>query len=161
MILDNLNRLVAAQAFSSTGAVSTNSLPLKVAGRDLGAGEPMAMVFTVTTAAAVASTETYLFRAQTATNADGTTGAAIIASSPTYTVSSGTFANRNDILAAGDKVVLPLPPESIAASTATHLAGYVVLGGGGSPTISCTIDVVPLSHVEQSEKKYADAATFG
>ena len=39
-ILDNLTRLVAAQAFTSSGAVTTNSLPLKVAGRDIAKGEP-------------------------------------------------------------------------------------------------------------------------
>lgn len=159
MIIDNLNRLVAAQAFSSSGAVSTNSLPLKVAGRDVGTGEPMALVFTVTTAAAIAGSETYLFHAQTATNADGTTGAVIIAATPTYTVSGGAIARRNDVLGAGTVVVLPLPPEAIAKSTATHLAGYVTVGASG--TISCNIDFMPLSHVEQSVKKYADAATFG
>ncbi len=159
MILDNLTRLVAAQSFSSSGAVTTNSLPLKVAGRDIGAGEPLAMVFTVTTAAAVAGTETYLFRAQTATNADGTTGAVIIATTPTYTVASGVFANRNDILAAGTVVVLPLPPNSIATITATHLAGFVVVGSSG--TISCNVDIIPLSHVEESTKKYASARVFG
>lgn len=158
MILDNLTRLVSAQAFTSSGAVTTNSLPLKLAGRDIGSGEPLAMVFTVTTSALVAGTETYLFRAQTATNADGTTGAQIIASTPTYTVASGAIANRIDALAAGSKVVLPIPPESIPA-TATHLAGFVVLGSFSG--ISCTVDIVPLSHVEESVKKYADAATFG
>lgn len=158
MILDNLTRLVAAQAFTSSGAVTTNSLPLKLAGRDIGSGEPLAMVFTVTTSALVAASETYLFRAQTATNADGTTGAQIIASTPTYTVSGGAIANRQDALAAGSKVILPIPPESIPA-TATHLAGFVVLGASGG--ISCTVDVVPLSHVEESNKKYLSARTFG
>lgn len=157
MILDNLNRLVAAQAFSSSGAVTTNSLPLKVAGRDLAAGEPMAMVFTVTTAAAVAGTETYVFRAQTATNADGTTGSVVVATTGTLTVGSGTIPGYGT-LAAGDTVILPLIPENFPA-TATHLAGYIALGSSGA--VSCTIDVVPLSHVEQSKTKYADAATFG
>ena len=147
-ILDNLTRLVAAQAFTSSGAVTTNSLPLKVAGRDIAKGEPLAMVFTVTTAALIAGTETYLFRAQTATNADGTTGAAIIASTPTYTVAAGAIANRNDALEAGVQVVLPQPPNAIPA-TATHLAGFVGLGSSGG--ISCTVDVMPLSHVQRVE----------
>ena len=159
MILDNLTRLVAAQAFSSSGAVTTNSLPLKLAGREIGAGEPLAMVFTVTTAAAIAGTETYLFRAQTATNADGTTGAVIVATTPTYTVSSATFANRNDVLGVGTIVVLPIPPGSIATITATHLAGFVVVGSSG--TISCNVDIIPLSHVEESTKKYLSGRTFG
>jgi hypothetical protein len=158
MILDRLTRLASAQAFTSSGAVTTDSLPLKLAGRDIGSGEPLAAVFTVTTSALVAGTETYLFRVQTATNADGTTGAQIIASSPTYTVAGGAIANRQDALAAGSKVVVPIPPESIP-TTATHLAGFVVLGSSGG--ISCTVDIVPLSFVEESNKKYLSARTFG
>jgi hypothetical protein len=156
-ILDRNNRLTSAQAFTSSGAVTTDSLPLKVAGRDMFKGEPMAMVFTVTTSALVVGTETYLFRAQTATNADGTTGAQIIASSPTYTVGSGAIANRPDRLAAGTQVVLPLPPNAIPA-TATHLAGFVALGSSGG--ISCTVEIVPLSHVQRVTFT-DDAVTFG
>lgn len=155
-ILDNLTRLVAAQAFTSSGAVTTNSLPLKVAGRDIAKGEPLAMVFTVTTSALVAGSETYVFRAQTATNADGTTGAQIIAATPTYTVSGGAIANRTDALEAGTQVILPIPPDAIPA-TATHLAGYVVLGASGG--ISCTVDIVPLSHVPRVTFT-DDAVTF-
>jgi hypothetical protein len=158
MILDRLNRLATAQAFTSSGAVTTDSLPLKLTGRDIGSGEPLAAVFTVTTSALVAGTETYLFRVQTATAADGTTGAQIIASSPTYTVGSGAIANRQDALAAGSKVVVPIPPESVPA-TATHLAGFVALGSSGG--ISCTVDIVPLAFVEESNKKYLSARTFG
>ena len=159
MILDNLNRLVAAQAFTSTGAVSTNSLPLKVTGRDIFNGEPMAMVFTITTAALTTGTCTYTFRAQTATDANGTSDAVIVAASPVYAFASGTLANRDDLLEAGTLVVVPLPPELIMED-ATHLAGYVLMANG-SPTVSCNIDVMPLSHVQQSTKKYADAAVFG
>jgi hypothetical protein len=158
MILDRLTRLATAQAFTSSGAVSTDTLPLKLAGRDIGSGEPLVAVFTVTTSALVAGSETYLFRVQTATAADGTTGAQIIASSPTYTVSGGAIANRQDALAAGSKVPVLIPPESIPA-TATHLAGFVALGASGG--ISCTIDIVPLSHVEESNKKYLSARVFG
>ena len=154
-ILDSLTRLVAAQAFASS-AVTTNSLPLKVAGRDIAKGEPLAMVFTVTTSAAVAASETYVFHAQTATNANGTTGAQVIAATPTYTVAGGAIANRTDILAAGTQVVLPIPPNAIPA-TATHLAGYVTLGASGA--ISCTVDIVPLSHVPRVEFT-DDAVTF-
>lgn len=156
-IIDKLNRLVAAQAFSSSGAVSTDSLPLPAAGVDIFATTPMACVFTVTTAAAIAGTEAYTFRVNTATNADGTTGAVTIAQSPLYTVASGAFANRNDVLAAGDKVVVPIAPGLIPA-TATHVAGYVLLASSGA--ISCTIDIMPLSHVDFGKKKYADAVTF-
>lgn len=146
MLIDYNTRLTpTAQSFSGSGAVSTNALPLVQAGRDFAVGTPMAMVFTVTTSAALAGTETYLFRVQTATASDGTTGAVILASTPTYTVAGGAIAGRADALAAGSKVVLPIPPGAIQP-TATHLAGFVVTGSSG--TISCLIDVVPLETVE-------------
>ena len=155
-LLDKRNRFATAQAFAAS-AVSTDSLPLPAAGVDIFATTPMAMVFTVTTAAAVAASEQYTFRVNTATNADGTTGAVTIAQTPLYTVSSGTFANRRDVLAAGDQVVVPIPP-GVVPATATHVAGYVLIGASGS--VSCTIDLVPLSHVEFSKRKYDDAVTF-
>lgn len=148
-------RLADAQAFTSSGAVSTSSLALEVTGRDVAGGEPLAFVFTVTTAALVAASETYLFRVQSATNADGTTGAVILASTGTYTVSAGT--TPIGALAAGAQIILTVPPEIIPA-TATHLAGYVVLGASGG--ISCDIDVVPLSEVPRGAHKYADAVTY-
>jgi hypothetical protein len=157
MILDKLNRLASAQAFTSSGAVSTDSLPLPAAGIDIFATTPMAMVFTVTTAAGIAGTEAYTFRVQTATNADGTTGAAIIATSPVYTVGSSLIANRRDVLQAGKKVVVPIAPGLVPA-TATHVAGYVVLASSGA--ISCTIDIVPMAHVDFSDVYYADAVSY-
>lgn len=156
-MLDKLNRLASAQAFTSSGAVSTDSLPLPAAGVDIFATTPMVAVFTVTTAALLAGTEAYTFRVQTATNADGTTGSVIIATSPVYTVGSGVIANRPDALAAGSQVVVHIPPGSIPA-TATHVAGFVVLASSGA--ISATIDIMPLSHVDFGKKKYADAVTF-
>jgi hypothetical protein len=155
-LLDKRNRFAAAQAFAAS-AVSTDSLPLPAAGVDIFATTPMAMVFTVTTAAALAGTEAYTFRVNTATAADGTTGAVTIAQSPLYTVAAGVFANRNDVLAAGDKVVVPIAPGLIPA-TATHVAGYVLIASSGS--VSCTIDLVPMSHIDFGDVKYADAVTF-
>ena len=157
MIDFNTRLTPTAQAFSSSGAVSTNAFPLTLAGRDFLAGEPMAMVFTVTTAAAIAGTETYLFKAQTATASDGTTGSNIIATTPTYTVSAATIAARNDVLAAGTQVILALSPDTIVA-TATHLAGFVVVGSSG--TISCLIDIMPMRQASQKFKSYADGRTF-
>lgn len=157
MLLDKLNRLASAQAFTSTGAVSTDSLPLPATGADIFATTPMAMVFTVTTAALIAATEQYTFLVYSATNADGTTGGVIIARSPLFTVASSVFANRNDVLAAGSKVVVPIPPRAVPA-TATHIAGYVLLAASGG--ISCTIDLVPMSHIEFSDAKYPDAVGY-
>lgn len=155
-MLDKLNRLASAQTFAAS-AVSTDTLPLPAAGVDLFATTPMVMVFTVTTAALLVGTEAYTFRVHSATNADGTTGAVVIAQSPLYTVGSGVIANRPDALAAGSQVVVHIPPGSIPA-TATHIAGHVIIASSGN--VSCTIDILPLSMVDFGKKKYADAVTY-
>lgn len=157
-LIDFLTRLTpTAQAFTSSGAVSTNSYPLAQTGRDIAIGEPMAMVFTVTTAALVAASETYLFRVQSATNADGTTGAVILISTGTYTVSAGTTPSAYGAFPAGTQVILPIAPGSIPA-TATHIAGFVVLGASGG--ISCHIDLMPLRLAMQNYKAYTGKPSF-
>jgi len=139
---DYNNRLTpTAQNFAAT-AVTTNSQPLPATGGDIGVGEPMALVFTVTVAALKVGTEAYTFQAVTATAADGTTGQVIIAQSAVFTASSGSFAAGT--LAVGDIVVVPIPPRSIPA-TATHLAGRVVIASSGDVTVLC--DLVPMQEI--------------
>lgn len=139
---DYNNRLTpTAQQFNST-AVTTNSQPLPATGGDIGVGEPMALVFTVTVAAAKAGTEAYTFQVQSATNADGSTGGVVIAQSAVFTASSGSFAAGT--LGVGDKVVVPIAPGSIPA-TATHLAGKVVIAS--SADVTCLVDLVPMQEI--------------
>lgn len=155
-IIDKLNRLTSAQAFAAS-AVTTDSLPLGATGLNAFNTTPMCMVFTITTSALLAGTEAMTFRVHSATAADGTTGAVVIAQSPLYTVASGAIANRPDALAAGSQVVVHIPPNSIPA-TATHIAGYVLIAS--SAEVSCTVDIMPLSHVDFGSKKFADAVTY-
>lgn len=132
---DYNNRLTpTAQAFTSSGAVTTNSQPLPATGADLGAGEPMGLEITFTAVSAVSGTITP--RVQTATNADGTTGAVTIVTGPTITDTS---------LSAGDVIVVPIPVGVIPllASTATHIAGFIALASSG--TCSALVDLKPLS----------------
>lgn len=141
---DYNNRLTpTAQAFSSSGAVTTNSQPLPATGADIGAGTPMALVFTLTAVSAVAGT--LQFRAQTATAADGTTGAVILNQTTTITDTN---------LSVGDVIVVPVPPGLIPniANTATHIAGFVALASSGTCTALC--DILPLDAV-RAVKYYA------
>lgn len=132
----------AAQQFNAT-AVTTNSQPLGATGLDLGNGEPMALVFTVTVAGAKAGTEAYTFQAVSATAADGTTGQVILAQSGVYTAASGVFTQRSQ-LAVGDQIVIPIPV-GVVPLTATHIAGRVVIASSGD--ITCLCDLVPLADV--------------
>jgi hypothetical protein len=97
MILDSLLQFSDAQALTVT-AVSTNVIDLSL-DRDIGIGEPMALVVTVGVAADFTTTdETYQVTLQTATDAAFT--------SPVTVVSSAAI--NGDELPAGAKIVLPI-----------------------------------------------------
>ena len=137
----NLRLTPTAQAWTAT-AVTTDKFPLTQTGRDIGIGEPMCLQFTVTVAALVAGTESMEFQAQTATNANGTTGALVIASSGVYTVAAGAILRGS--LAVGAKVVVVFAPGAIGP-LATHLCGKIVIASGAE--ITCLVDMLPLSAV--------------
>lgn len=154
-LIDFNTRLTpSAQQFNAT-AVTTDKFPLTAAGRNIGNGQPLALVYTVTVAGAKAGTEAYTFQAVTATASDGTTGQVIISQTGTFTASSGSFAQRSQ-LAVGDQIVVPIPPNSIPA-TATHLCGRVVIASSGD--ITCHCDLVPLDSVRQYQA-YAAQPTY-
>lgn len=134
---DYNNRLTpTAQAFVAT-AVTTNSQPLPATGADIGAGEPMAVVFTIT-AGLSAVAGTLQFQAVSATAADGTTGQVVLGQ---------TAAITDTTLAVGDVIVVPIPPGLIPviANTATHVAGKVTIASSGTAT--CLVDILPLNAV--------------
>lgn len=131
MILDAETRLASAQALTASGA--TTDYYDCGADTDIGRGEPMAMVFHVTTAADFTTTdETYAFAVQTDDNTSFSSAA---------TLTSRTVAAAN--LAAGDRVVLPFTPDN-----ERYIRGYLTLGGT-TPSISVDCDILPLSMVGQ------------
>lgn len=128
---DIQTRLAAAQALSASGGTD-NYYDQKV-DADLGSGEPMAVVYTITTAAdGTTGNETYDFAVQTDDNTSF--------SSATELVSRAVpFAS----LTVGAKVVLALPPDA-----ERYIRGYVTLGGT-TPSVSFTCDLVPYSFVRE------------
>lgn len=127
MILDGETRLSDAQSLSASGA-TTNYYDQGL-DHDLGRGEPMAMVFTITTAADTADgNETYSFAAQTDDNTSFSSATDMIERS---------MAGAD--LEVGAQVVLPLPPEA-----ERYVRGYVTLGGT-TPSVSFDCDIMPLS----------------
>lgn len=134
MFLDALARLANAQAFIAGTTPTTDKYDLGdiTPRRDPGAGEPMALVFTVDVAAAGATDTTQL---QLVSDEDAAIG------SPTVHVAR-TIANA--LLTAGSRHVIPIPPRP--QNYERYLAGRVVLGVGDTLTASCYI--VPMSHIE-------------
>jgi len=139
--IDNQLRLGTAQALSASGA-STDYLDISKT-RNIGDGEPLVMLFTVTVAADYTTTdEAYTFAVQCDDNTSF--------SSPT-TLESRLFslANANPpgtYLKAGAQVALPIPP---GLSVEQYVRGYLTLGGT-TPSITVTTDVVPQSMVPKT-----------
>lgn len=147
MVTDRNLLLADAQAITAD-AVTTDTIALGKAGLDVAIGETLALVFQVDVAADFTTgDETYAFAVRTATNANGTTGAVALVTTP---------ALNGNTLPAGKRIVLPIPPQAIAA-TATHLAGFVDVSGT-TPTITVTAFVTPLSMV-QGDVYYASGYT--
>ena len=135
-MLDNALRLASAQAFSASGA--TSQYLDQSQAKNLGDGEPLCMLFTVTAAGNYTANETYTFAIQAASTS--------AFSSPT-TLESRTIASAasNNPLAVGAQVALVLPP---CVSDAEFLQGYLTLAGT-TPTISVDCDILPLSAVRK------------
>lgn len=149
MMIDYNTRLTPTAQAVTTTAVTTDKYPLTSAGRDIGVGEAMGLLFTITAPALVVGTETYALQAVSATNADGTTGQRILASLPFTTAQAAS-------LTAGSKWFVPIPP-GMTPATATHLAGRFETAN--SAGLSALVDLVPLSSVEH-QKFYVGRPTF-
>lgn len=97
MIIDKLLQVSDAQAVTATAA-STDVIDAGHAGRDIGAGEQLFAVFTVSEAAAAAGAATVVFAVQdSANNSDFVS---VVATAPI---------GKADLVV-GKHIVLPLPP---------------------------------------------------
>jgi hypothetical protein len=127
----------APQAFAST-AVSTDSLPLGVAGLDVGAGEPVGLAVHITTSAEVATgDETYSFQIVTATASNLTTNQVILVERE--------FSNAQAAsLTAGTRFIIPVPVGLISA-TATHIGARVEVAGTVATGVAANLYFTPLA----------------
>ncbi|HET6494674.1 MAG TPA: hypothetical protein VFH61_04810 [Thermoleophilia bacterium] len=149
-ILNVVTTPATGQAFTAT-AVATNTIPLSVAGRDIGIGkDAVALRCHVVVAAGIAGTEDYEIQIVSATAADGTTGQVVLAT--TGLITTAQAATR---LAAGAVVDLLLPP-GVMPATATHYTMKLV--GNNSPTITLIASFQPMGSL-QNWKPYPSAVT--
>lgn len=135
MILDKQTRLAAAQNLTASGA--TTDYYDCGAARNLGEGEPMAMMFTITADTDYGTTdEAYTFALQGDDNTSFSSPTTI--ESKLYSLANGNAPGT--FLKAGAVVVLPIPP----GLTERYLRGYLTLGGT-TPIVTFNCDIVPLS----------------
>lgn len=145
MLLDALTQLADGLSVTDTDAYTTYSIDLGniTPKNDVGAGEPLALVWSVGVAAA-GSTDTTDFKVIMATSADLASG----------TIAISTMRVANALLTAGAIVIQPIPPY---LGPLRYLGGKVELGSGDTITVDC--NVVPLKDVHNS-RIYADAITW-
>lgn len=145
MIIDAQHLFSDAQALSATGA-STNIIDLG-SDRNIGLGEPMAVVVTIDVAAdRTTGDETYTVQLQTDDNAAFSSAANV---GGAYSILQYT---------AGSRFVIPLP---IGTETERYLRLNYTLGGT-TPSITVTAFLTPLRMVGAGENVYyADAITIG
>ena len=147
MILDALLQFSDSQAVTAD-AVGTNVIDLSV-NRSIGNGEPMAVVFVVEVAADQGTgDEDYTFDVEYATNAAQSTGRQLIGRRVFESGTPGAPAQDADLLVAGFKIVIPIPPTQISESAQFLGIRYDVTGT--TPTITCSAFLTPLNMVESA-----------
>lgn len=143
MLVDSALQVSTAQALTASAA--SEDYIDQGAARNLGDGEPMAMVVHVDVAAdATTGNETYQFDFQS--DSDSGFGSVVTHISRAIAAAS---------LTAGSKHVVPIPP---GVSIGRYVRAYYTLGGA-TPTITVTTDIKPMSMI-QKDAVYADNVTI-
>jgi len=156
MYVDAQNLFSDAQAVTAD-AVGTNVIDLGVA-RSIGNGEPMAVVFSVDVAAdQTTGDEDYTFDVEYATDAAQTTGRQLVGRRIYESGTPGAPAQDADLLVAGYRLAIPIPPTT-GAEDARYL-GIRYDVAGTTPTITVTAFLTPMSMIDAAVD-YADGFTI-
>lgn len=156
MYLDAQLLFSDAQAVTAD-AVGTNVIDLSV-DRSIGVGEPMCVVFSVDVAAdQTTGDEDYTFEVEYASNAAQTTGRQLIGRRVFESGTPTAPAQDADLLVAGFKFAIPIPPTTLSESERYLGVRYDVTGT--TPTITVTAWLAPMSMVEFNSH-YPDGITI-
>ncbi len=146
MYVDSQTRISNAQALTAT-AVGTNVIPLGVA-RSIGNGEPLGMVFVVNVDAdQTTGDEDYTFELEYSSAEDQSSGYKTMGRRLFESGTPAAPAENADLLVAGFKFVIPMPPTGASEDEAYIGVRYTL--AGTSPTITVTAYLSPLSMVDQ------------
>lgn len=144
MILDSQNLYSDAQALTATAA-STNLID-HGADRNLGIGEPMALVITIDVAAdGTTGDETYSAQLQTDDNSGFSSATSV----------GGAVSIPRTTAVAGTKYVMAVPPDT----TFERYSRVNFTLAGTTPTVTLTAFLQPMSAI-QNDGYYADAITI-
>jgi hypothetical protein len=146
MILDAQMMFSDSQALTVTGAVGDNVIDLG-ADRSIGTGEPMAVVFCVEVAAdQTTGDEDYTFDVEYASAAAQNAGRQLIGRRVFESGTPTAPAQDADLLVAGYKFYIPIPPTVLSESERYLGVRYTL--AGTTPTITCSAYLVPMRMCE-------------
>lgn len=144
MILDGQLQFSDSQALTAT-ALSTNIIDLS-ADRAIGTGEPMCIVFNVEVAAdQTTGDEDYTFAVEVASDAGITTARQELGRRIFESGTPTAPAQNADLLVAGYKFVLPIPPTGLSESERYIAVRYTL--AGTTPTITVSAYLQPQSMI--------------
>ena len=152
MYTDAQTQFSDAQAVT-TDAVGDNVIDLSI-DRSIGNGEAMGVMFIVDVAAdQTTGDEDYTFDVEYASNAAQTTGRQLIGRRVFESGTPDAPAQDADLLVAGFRFFVPIPPTTLAESERYLGIRYDTLGV--TPTITMTAFLMPMSMVD-ADNTYAD-----
>ena len=155
MFLDAELQFSDSQAVT-TDAVGTNVIDLSV-DRSIGNGEPMAVVIVVEVDAdQTTGDEDYSFDVEYASDSAQTTGRQLIGRRVFESGTPTAPAQDADLLVVGFKIVIPIPPTTLAESEQFLGIRYDTLGT--TPTITCSAYLQPMSMID-ADASYASGYT--
>jgi len=157
MILDAQHQFSDSQAVSATG-LATNVIDLSQ-DRAIGSGEPMCVVINVETAADQGTgDEDYQFDVETASDAGITTARKLIGRRVFESGTPTAPAEDADLLVAGFKFVIHLPP--VGLSESERFLGLRYTLAGTTPSITVSAHLMPLSMVEVGQVSFPKGYTI-
>jgi len=157
MLLDAQHQFSDSQALTAT-ALSTNVIDLS-ADRSIGNGEPMCIVFNVEVAAdQTTGDEDYTFDVEYASNAGITTGRKLIGRRIFESGTPTAPAEDADLLVAGFKFVIPIPPAALSESEQYLGVRYTL--AGTTPSITVSAYLMPQSMIEVGQVSFPKGYTI-
>ena len=157
MYIDSALQFSDAQTFAAGGGVGDNVIDLG-SDRSIGNGEPMAVMFVVEVAADQTSgDEDYTFDVEYASNAAQSAGVQLIGRRVFESGTPTAPAQDADLLVAGFRFYIPLPP--VTAAEDEQFIGIRYVTAGSTPIITCSAHLIPLSFAD-SYVDYANNYTI-
>lgn len=157
MVIDAQGQFSDSQALTAT-ALSTNVIDL-LQDRSIGNGEPMCVIFSVEVAAdQTTGDEDYTFDVEYASDAAMTTARKLMGR---RIFESGTPAapfEDADLLVAGFKFVIPIPPAALSESERFLGVRYTL--AGTTPTITVSAHLMPQSMIEVGQVSHPKGFTI-